>query len=100
MTVHFFNVPLVFLALLSACTPLPAEKKPAQSTAAPPVATEVLNSSPNLITLKFDKEISADPANFMIVPEIGIPKDVEFFFESWTVPFIKYSSPAFRAWAG
>ena len=72
MTVHFFNVPLVFLALLSACTPLPAEKKPAQSTAAPPVATEVLNSSPNLITLKFDKEISADPANFMIVPEIGI----------------------------
>ena len=52
MTVHFFNVPLVFLALLSACTPLPAEKKPAQSTAAPPVATEVLNSSPNLKTLK------------------------------------------------
>ena len=72
MTVHFFNVPLVCLALLSACTPLPAEKKPAQSTASPPVATEVLNSSPSLITLRFDKEISADPSNFMIVPEIGI----------------------------
>lgn len=72
MTVHFFEVPLIFLALLSACTPLPAEKKPAQSTATPPVATEVLNNSPSLITLKFDKEISADPANFIIVPEIGI----------------------------
>ncbi|MBR5016412.1 MAG: hypothetical protein IKX50_01655, partial [Spirochaetia bacterium] len=72
MTVHFFNVPLVCLALLSACTPLPAEKKPAQGTASPPVATEVSNSSPSLITLKFDKEISANPSDFMIVPEVGI----------------------------
>ena len=72
MTVQFFEIPLVCLALLSACTPLPAEKKPAQNTASPPVATEVRNSSPNLITLKFDKEISADPANFMLVPEVGI----------------------------
>jgi len=72
MTVHFFEIPLACLALLSACTPLPAEKKPTQSTAAPPVATEVLNRSPNLITLKFDKEISADPSAFMIVPEVGI----------------------------
>ena len=72
MTVQFLNVPLVCLALLSACTPLPAEKKPAQSTAAPPMATEVSNNSPDRITLKFDKEISADPSNFMIVPEVGI----------------------------
>ena len=72
MTVHFFEIPLVCLALLSACTPLPAEKKPAQGTAAPPVATEVSSSSPSLVTLKFDKEISADPSDFMIVPEVGI----------------------------
>ena len=72
MTVHFLNVPLVCLALLSACTPLPAERKPDQGTAAPPVATEVLNSSPSLITLRFDKEISADPSAFMIVPDVGI----------------------------
>ncbi len=72
MTVHFFNVSLACLALLSACSPLPAEKKPNQSTAAPPVVQEVANTSPTLITLKFDKEISADPSNFMIVPEVGI----------------------------
>lgn len=72
MTVNFFNVLLVCLALLSACTPLPAEKKPAQGTASPPVATEVSNNSPSLITLKFDKDISADPANFMIVPDVEI----------------------------
>ena len=72
MTVQFFEIPLVCLALLSACTPLPAEKKPAQSTASPPVATEVSSNSPGLITLKFDKEISADPSDFMIVPEVGI----------------------------
>ena len=72
MTVHFFEIMLVSLALLSACSPLPAEKKPAQNTAAPPVATEVSNRSPSLITLKFDKEISADASNFMIVPEVGI----------------------------
>ena len=72
MTAHFFNVTLACLALLSACAPLPAEKKPNQSTAAPPMVQEVSNSSPNLITLKFDKEISADPSNFMIVPEVGI----------------------------
>ncbi len=72
MTVHFFDIPLVCLALLSACTPLPAEKKPAQGTAAPPVATEVSSNSPKLITLKFDKEISADPSDFTIVPAVGI----------------------------
>ena len=72
MTIHFFEISLICLTILSACTPLPAEKKPAQGTAAPPVATEVSNSSSSLITLKFDKEISADPSDFMIVPEVGI----------------------------
>ncbi len=72
MTIHFFHVPLVFLALLSSCSPLPAEKKPNQGTASPPMVQEVSNRSPDLVTLTFDKEISADPSNFMIVPEIGI----------------------------
>ena len=72
MTVHFFHFFLVCLTLLSACSPLPAEKKPSQSTASPPVVQEISNSSPSLITLRFDKEISADPSNFMIMPEVGI----------------------------
>ena len=72
MAVHFFHVFLICLTLLSACTPLPAEKKPNQSTSSPPVVQEVSHNSPDLITLKFDKEISADPSNFMLVPEVGI----------------------------
>ena len=72
MTVHFYHFSLICLALLSSCSPLPAEKKSNQGTASPPVVQEVVNRSPSLITLKFDKEISADQSNFMIVPEVGI----------------------------
>ena len=92
MTVHFFNIQLVFLVLLSACSPLPAEKKPAQGTAAPPMATEVFNSSPNLITLRFDKEIVASPSDFMIVPEVGIAA-VEYHDQTVEV----YSTQALNA---
>ena len=76
MTVHFFNIQMAFIALLSACTPLGADRKPVQSTAAPPVVQEVANDSPGLITLKFDKEITANAENFLIVPDTGI-KTVE-----------------------
>ena len=72
MTIHFLHVSVFCLALFTACSPLPAEKKPNQGTASPPVVQEVSNSSPHLITLKFDKEISADPSNFLIVPDTGI----------------------------
>ena len=72
MTVQFINIHLVCIALLSACTPLPADKKPVQGSASPPMVQEVANESPSLITLKFDKEVSADADNFMIVPEKGI----------------------------
>jgi len=68
MEMRLLKIPVMMLVLLSACSPIPAEKTKGQSVSVPPVIKEIVNNSQNLIALSFDKDVKADAESFTIVP--------------------------------